>query len=256
MVVWDEGARVRSRCELGIFLWSDANTAPPGIWTVFWCWRSSTEGQVIPDFLFPLSVCSPCLSSSMPLSRRRQSWSKRGQNGHLLQARVYSGVALAHQYSRLDLICYLYEYHQQRPPLPCSDVMPDLIDFIPYCCLSSSMTALALVGSHTMEREALKWTLNIDQSTPVAILGKWPESQAVSICFFHLVSGARKHMCSLQSLSFPKPCCQLHGFSSQPRKLVFPVLDSRTVVDMWFKLLTPQRGFLSPCNLSPLSVPS
>ena len=85
--------------------------------------------------------------------------------------------------------------------------------------------------------------------------GQYGKMPRVSICFFHLVSGASKYMCSSESISFPEPCCQLHGFSSQPRKLVFPVLDSRTVVDMWFKLLTPQRGLLSPCNLSPLQCP-
>ena len=137
------------------------------------------------------------------------------------------------------------EYHQQRPPLPCSDVVPDFNWLYP----------LALVGSCTMEQEGLKWTLDIGQGTHVASMGKWPESQAVSICFFHLVSGASKYICSSQSISFPKPCCKPHGFSSQPRKLVFPVLDSRTVVDMWFKLLTPLRGLLSPCNLSPLQCP-
>ena len=114
---------------------------------------------------------------------------------------------------------------------------------------------LALVGSCAMQQEGLKWTLDIGQGTHVASMGKCPESQAISICFFHLVSGASKYMCSSQSLRFSKPCCQLHGFSSQPRKLVFPVLDFRTVVDMWFKLLTPQRGLLSPCNLSPLPCP-
>ena len=71
----------------------------------------------------------------------------------------------------------------------------------------------------------------------------------------YLVSGASKYICSSQSLRFSKPCSQLHGFSSQPRKLVFLVLDSRTVVDMWFKLLTLQRGLLSPCNLCPFQCP-
>jgi len=28
MAVGDEGARIRARCKLGLFLWSEANTAP------------------------------------------------------------------------------------------------------------------------------------------------------------------------------------------------------------------------------------
>ena len=85
-----------------------------------------------------------------------------------------------------------------------------------------------------------------------SLVRNWPELQAGSACFLHLVPGNKQAVQSHQerSLGFLQPSCKSHLFSNQLRELVFLMSDHRFAVSnlwfrppgSWYSLLCPLPG--------------
>ena len=72
-----------------------------------------------------------------------------------------------------------------------------------------------------------------------SLVRNWPELQAGSACFLHLVPGNKQAVHSHQewSLGFLHPSCKSHLFSNQLRELVFLMSDHRFAVsNLWSDL--------------------